>query len=159
MSGLDLWHGGRALREKKKEEKASAVATQDSTLRDTDPADWPFNGVAGSGTQSAFIGPASLGSTGGGVFSGEAALREALQGFGLHNMTPEDVWEFLKAKLLVLFEGEDVRIALEESLLDEIARFRIAQRQRGKLRVLFRTEFFLDELAQGVVRNVRQSFR
>jgi hypothetical protein len=113
ISGLDLRHGGRALREKKKEEKASAAAAQDSTPRDIDPVDWCGNGVAGSGAQSTFIGPASLGSSAGGVH-GEAALREALQGFGLQNMTAEDAWDFLKAKLLVLFEGEDVQFALED---------------------------------------------
>jgi hypothetical protein len=37
-------------------------------------------------------------------------LPETLQGFGLNNMTPEDAWDFLKAKLLVIFDGEDVRI-------------------------------------------------
>jgi hypothetical protein len=29
-------------------------------------------------------------------------------------MTPEDAWDFLKAKLLVIFDGEDVRIAIED---------------------------------------------
>ena len=98
VSGLDLLHGGRALREKKKEEKALAESEQiDST------------GTAG--TPAVFPGPSSLGSTG---VLAEAALRETLQGFGLNNMTPEDAWDFLKAKLLVIFDGEDVRIAIED---------------------------------------------
>ena len=38
----------------------------------------------------------------------------ALQGFGLNNMRPEDVWDFLKAKLLAVFEGEELRIPVED---------------------------------------------
>ncbi|RJE27221.1 hypothetical protein PHISCL_00462 [Aspergillus sclerotialis] len=99
VSGLDILHGGRALREKKKEEKALAESEQH---------DGPVNG----GTPAVFPGPSSLGSSTGVI--GETALRETLQGFGLNNMSPEDAWDFLKAKLLVIFDGEDVRIAIED---------------------------------------------
>jgi hypothetical protein len=98
VSGLDILHGGRALREKKKEEKAQAESEQLES--------------AASGTPSLFPGPSSLGSSA--SVLGETALRETLQGFGLNNMTPEDAWDFLKAKLLVIFDGEDVRIAIED---------------------------------------------
>ncbi|KAF3482695.1 HbrB [Arthroderma uncinatum] len=117
MSGLDLRHGGRALREKKKEEKASAAAAaqQDAMLREAEhQAEW--SGAASvTGSTVTFGGPSSsLGSTQGILPGNNAAIQEALQGFGLQNMTPDDAWDFLKAKLLVLFEGEDVRIALED---------------------------------------------
>lgn len=105
VSGLDLLHGGRALREKKKEEKALAESEQ---------MEWLANSAA-SGNPAAsaiFSGPSSL-NTSSGVM-GEAVLRETLQGFGLNNMSPEDAWDFLKAKLLVIFDGEDVRIAIED---------------------------------------------
>ena len=103
MSGLDLRHGGRALREKKKEEKAekaaaaaaAAAAVEEATLRDGEQS------VFGDADPSALV-------------ASDLQMREILQGFGLHNMTPEDAWDFLKAKLLVIFEGEDVRIALED---------------------------------------------
>ncbi|OAX79788.1 hypothetical protein ACJ72_05888 [Emergomyces africanus] len=111
-SGLDLRHGGRALREKKKEEKASAAAAHDIGLRDTD--DWVVNGTLGASSSSVLGGPVSLGNIAPSVYGGEASLKETLQGFGLQNMAPEDAWDFLKAKLLVLFEGEDIRIALED---------------------------------------------
>ncbi|OJD18314.1 hypothetical protein AJ78_01627 [Emergomyces pasteurianus Ep9510] len=111
-SGLDLRHGGRALREKKKEEKASAAAAHDIGHRDTD--DWVMNGTFGASSLSVLGGPVSLGSIAPSVYGGEASLKETLQGFGLQNMAPEDAWDFLKAKLLVLFEGEDIRIALED---------------------------------------------
>lgn len=100
VAGLDLLHG---LREKKKEEKALAESEQ---------PEWLANSSGNAGSQPGFYGPSSLGSSGG--FLAEAALRETLQGFGLNNMTPEDAWDFLKAKLLVIFDGEDVRIAIED---------------------------------------------
>ncbi|KAI9372649.1 hypothetical protein BJX61DRAFT_533804 [Aspergillus egyptiacus] len=103
VGGLDLLHGGRALRDKKKEEKALAEAEQ---------PEWLVNSTMAGAASVGFAGPSSLGSTGG--FLAEAALRETLQGFGLHNMSPEDAWDFLKAKLLVIFDGEDVRIAIED---------------------------------------------
>ncbi|EAW11987.1 uncharacterized protein ACLA_007460 [Aspergillus clavatus NRRL 1] len=98
VGGLDLLHGARAHREKKKEEKLREELEQDSTVAGMTPA--------------AFAGPSSLGTSAG--ILPEAALRETLSGFGLHNMTPEDAWDFLKAKLLVIFDGEDVRIAIED---------------------------------------------
>ncbi|CAG8018762.1 unnamed protein product [Penicillium olsonii] len=102
VSGLDILHGGRALREKKKEEKALAESEQ---------LDWMSHNTSGPTTP--FPGPPSAGSTNPGSVP-ESILRETLQGFGLNNMTPEDAWDFLKAKLLVIFDGEDVRIAIED---------------------------------------------
>ncbi|KAL2014465.1 hypothetical protein VTN00DRAFT_1990 [Thermoascus crustaceus] len=104
VTGLDLLHGGRA---KKKDEKALDL------MREPDPSDWLASSVGGNGPQVGSHGPSSLGSSTS-VLQGEAALREALQGFGLHNMSPEDAWDFLKAKILVVFDGEDVRIAIED---------------------------------------------
>ncbi|GAQ05841.1 hypothetical protein ALT_3162 [Aspergillus lentulus] len=98
VGGLDLLHGGRALREKKKEEKLREEIEQDLVVSGATPA--------------VFSGPSSLGNSTG--LLPEAALRETLSGFGLHNMTPDDAWDFLKAKLLVIFDGEDVRIAIED---------------------------------------------
>lgn len=98
VGGLDLLHGGRALREKKKEEKALAESEHhESTV---------------SGTPAVFPAASSLGSST--SVLGESGLKETLQGFGLNNMSPEDAWDFLKAKLLVIFDGEDVRIAIED---------------------------------------------
>ncbi|EFQ99512.1 HbrB protein [Nannizzia gypsea CBS 118893] len=139
MSGLDLRHGGRALREKKKEEKASAAAAaaaaaaaqaqaqQDAMMREggDHQADW--SGAASvTGSTVTFGGPSSSVSSvqGTGILPGSnTAIQEILQGFGLQNMTPDDAWDFLKAKLLVLFEGEDVRIALED--LNKLVRVHI----------------------------------
>ncbi|KAJ5169188.1 uncharacterized protein N7482_004782 [Penicillium canariense] len=103
VSGLDLLHGGRALREKKKEEKA---------LAESETMEWLANSTSGGTAPGGLAGPSSLTSSSGVL--GEAMLRETLQGFGLNNMSPEDAWDFLKAKLLVIFDGEDVRIAIED---------------------------------------------
>ncbi|KAJ9328664.1 hypothetical protein DTO027B5_2280 [Paecilomyces variotii] len=110
VTGLDLLHGGRALREKKKEEKAIAAAAFDPT-REQDSAEWPA--TSGPGASQLGPGASTLGGPGG-FLHGETAFREALQGFGLNNMTAEDAWDFLKAKLLVIFDGEDVRFAIED---------------------------------------------
>lgn len=118
VSGLDLRHGGRALREKKKEEKAASAGTALEHIHSRESeggslSEWPSVGSLGL-PSAAFLGPSSVNSTSGSVYAGDAVLRETLSGFGLNNMTPDDAWDFLKAKLLVIFEGEDVRIAVED---------------------------------------------
>lgn len=107
VSGLDILHGGRALREKKKEEKEKEKAL----AAESEQHEWLASSTNAGSASVVFQGPSSIGSTGALT---EAALRETLQGFGLNNMSPEDAWDFLKAKLLVIFDGEDVRIAIED---------------------------------------------
>ena len=99
VSGLDLRHGGRALREKKKEEKAHAAL---ETVMSRDSEEWPALGASftnSSGTYTPYT---------------NNELHTILSGFGLNNMTADDAWDFLKAKLLNVFEGEEVRIAVED---------------------------------------------
>ncbi|KAI9717025.1 MAG: hypothetical protein M1812_004960 [Candelaria pacifica] len=128
MSGLDLRHGGRALREKKKEEKASAAATAASTYgasyepsirdREYNPLDRPeWPGPSSLESAPSFLGPPTAGSMysiAPSVYTGDATPQIGLQGFGLSGMTPDDAWPFLKAKLLVIFEGEDLRLPIED---------------------------------------------
>ncbi|QKX59819.1 uncharacterized protein TRUGW13939_06961 [Talaromyces rugulosus] len=109
-SGLDILHGGRALREKKREEKAMASAAAIDANRDQE-SEW-LAGAGSANASAALVGAPSLASTAG-TYNNDS-VKEALQGFGLHNMTAEDVWDFLKAKLLVVFDGGDVRIAVED---------------------------------------------
>lgn len=103
MSGLDLRHGGRALREKKKEEKNERESEMNN--------EWP--------------GPSSLGSAGASLYqttTGGSSYTPSIYGadqtdlarYGLNNMTPDDAWPFLRAKLLIIFEGEDLRLPVEE---------------------------------------------
>lgn len=111
MSGLDLRHGGRALREKKKEEKSEILREGELSYQNSN--EWP--------------GPSSLGSTGatpylGSTGSSTIGYPSSLYGvdtsdlgkYGLNNMGADDAWPFLKAKLLNIFEGEDLRLCVED---------------------------------------------
>jgi hypothetical protein len=109
MSGLDLRHGGRALREKKKEEKSDAL--RESELSYQNSNEWPgpsslgsAGGVSHLGSTAGSFGPASLY----GLETQESGK------FGLNNMGPDDAWPYLKAKLLIIFEGEDLRLTVED---------------------------------------------
>lgn len=118
MSGLDLRHGGRALRDRKKEEKAAAsslapIVTSTSTLevpfRDRDQSDWASPGSYGA----TIFGPSTAGPA---VphpsdYSSLAVLGAT---FGLPGMGPDDAWPLLKARLLYIFEGEDPRPPIED---------------------------------------------
>lgn len=98
VSGLDLRHGGRALREKRKEEKLGDVMRHDN------------DSVFGIGSE--WLGPSSLGSS---VNNG-SYFHEPLDPakYGMNGMAGDDAWPYLKAKLLVIFEGEDLRLPVED---------------------------------------------
>ena len=120
VSGFDLRHGGRALREKKKEEKASAaIPSFDPRRPDAERSDWALPATQGSSAY-AFLGPSGTGGPavfGGGASSSygtELPIEGGLQGFGISNMSPEDAWDFLKAKLLIIFQGEQLRMPVED---------------------------------------------
>ncbi|KAF3020643.1 hypothetical protein E8E14_012352 [Neopestalotiopsis sp. 37M] len=106
VSGLDLRHGGRALRDKRKEDKLGMAHDNESvfTLNNTTSnPEWP--------------GPSSLGSSLSQTQSGHAlAMYDPVDGskYGLHNMTLDDAWPYIKAKLLAVFEGEDLRLPIED---------------------------------------------
>jgi hypothetical protein len=111
MSGLDLRHGGRALREKKKEEKSDALRE----MRESESSyqynnEWPGPSSLGSGAGS-YLG-SSMGGYPGSIYSGEA--QQDLSKYGLNNMQADDAWPFLRAKLLIIFEGEDLRLPVED---------------------------------------------
>ncbi|KAK4153895.1 hypothetical protein C8A00DRAFT_43272 [Chaetomidium leptoderma] len=95
-SALDLRHGGRALREKRKEEKSVDDASSSGV-----GSEWP-------GSSSVTSGSGTLAST---IYSNEPFDSHK---YGLNNMTHDDAWPFLKAKLLVVFEAEDLRLPVED---------------------------------------------
>ncbi|KAL2195901.1 HbrB-like-domain-containing protein [Corynascus similis CBS 632.67] len=97
-SALDLRHGGRAFREKRKEDKSSAF---DDASSSGVTGEWP-------GSSSVTSGSATQAST--------FYLNEPFDShkYGLNNMTHDDAWPFLKAKLLVVFEAEDLRLPIED---------------------------------------------
>lgn len=121
VSGLDLRHGGRALRERKKEEKASnAQQAFDPKRSDMERTDWNLSTSFPSSAAPSILSqvPPNNVSVFGGLSNfnvGDAlASQMGLQGYGLSNMSPEDAWDFLKAKLLIIFEGEELRIPVED---------------------------------------------
>lgn len=98
VSGLDLRHGGRALREKRKEEKFGDIMRHDN--------DSTF------GIGSEWLAPGSLGSSA----NNGSYFHEPLDSakYGINGMAFDDAWPYLKAKLLVIFEGEDLRLPVED---------------------------------------------
>lgn len=116
MSGFDLRHGARALREKKKEEKAAKlelapVASNTST-----------SGVSDRfGPTSAEFGPSSTNTAGAFMFPNDTLPPISAQQFsnigasmGIHGISPDDAWPLIKARLLNLFSGEEVRTPIED---------------------------------------------
>ncbi|KAL9008369.1 MAG: hypothetical protein Q9173_006497 [Seirophora scorigena] len=109
VSGLDLRHGGRALREKKKEEKAAAMPTlADLKRAEVERLDWAGTGPSGPvfATSAPSVQPGS--------YVVDMPGPSTLQGFGLNNMSAEDAWDFLRAKILIIFEGEELRMPVED---------------------------------------------
>jgi hypothetical protein len=155
MSGLDLRHGGRALREKKKEERAG-MPLLESKRSDIDKTDWAMAGSLGPSTAHSFIGPASTSNAS--IFgAGGDLIYGNIQGFGLSNMTPEDAWDFLKAKLLIIFEGEELRMPVEDlNRVVSVHIQRCVQRRAPTvivedLRDLLQTGFFsLEQTLRGI---------
>lgn len=107
MSGLDLRHGGRALRERKKEEKSESLR-ESNDLAYQNSNEWPGPGSLGSASVASAAQSTYQASAYGG---GE---NQDLARYGLNNMTADDAWPFLKAKLLIVFEGEDLRLPVED---------------------------------------------
>jgi hypothetical protein len=123
MSGLDLRHGGRALREKKREEKAAAAAKLDLT---------PILSNTSAGEKSEFPGPGSYETPFGppsGIQNSFSLQNEGLNpqaavsaqtlgnvgaSMGLPGIGPDDAWPLLKARLLNLFSGESLLRPVEE---------------------------------------------
>ena len=141
VSGLDLRHGGRALRERKREERAGSsalaalpsnssflvdpVRERELSISQDSKGDWSSivtvtpqqtqqqsqlqqqqGGLAGSisGPTSSQV-PEQL---------SPAVLASLGQTFGLPGLQPDDAWPLLKARLLLVFEGEDPRPPLED---------------------------------------------
>ncbi|KAI0189883.1 HbrB-like-domain-containing protein [Astrocystis sublimbata] len=97
VSGLDLRHGGRALREKRKEEKLSDFMRHENESSFGLVSEWPTTGSYVSTVNgSSYFEP----------------LDPAK--YGLNGMSYDDAWPYLRAKLLVIFEGEDLRLPVED---------------------------------------------
>jgi hypothetical protein len=118
VSGLDLRHGARALREKKKEERAgsslSTTTYAENTGRERENSfgnsEWPITNFS-STTISTSTAVQNL-STDFGYSLVEVASLGAT--FGVPGITPDDAWPLLRARLHNVFEGEDPRPPIED---------------------------------------------
>ncbi|KAF2724107.1 HbrB-like protein [Polychaeton citri CBS 116435] len=121
VSGFDLRHGGKALREKRKEEKAAAKLDLQPVLTNTS--------AGGSTGADAYLSSSlhdsnfGLGTGQGSMFSfsGDQTPGFNVQAFsnigasmGLPGIGPDDAWPLLKARLLNVFSGEQLRTPIED---------------------------------------------
>lgn len=113
MSGLDLRHGGRALREKKREEKSAANHSfQESVLRESEvSSDWV--GASSLSSTAAVLPYAGLPPSAypASIYGGDLP---DLARYGLNNMSPDDAWPLLKSKIFAVFQGEDLKLPVED---------------------------------------------
>jgi hypothetical protein len=119
MSGFDLRHGGRALREKKKEEKAAAK--MDLTPIPSNTSQGGVSDFFGASSYDITLGPPSVSNTGIYALPNDTTLPISAQQFsnvgasmGLPNIGIDDAWPLLKARLLNIFSGEDLRTPVED---------------------------------------------
>lgn len=118
VTGLDLRHGGRHLRRQKKEEKAAAYldAQLEPAFRDrkqsfsTERSEWPSMGGSIGATPMGSLGP-SPGTT---LSHSNDTMLNLGNSFGISGMSPDDAWPLLKARVLLIFEGEDPRPPVED---------------------------------------------
>ena len=124
VSGLDLRHGARALREKKKEEKSSSLApvlSNSSTLLETpfrgredsfsNSPDWPSQASFGSTT---LFGPASGTSDQSKFAVTQTGVSNLGAVWGVTSISPDDAWHYVKANALKIFEGSAPRPPIED---------------------------------------------
>ncbi|KAF1812502.1 HbrB-like protein [Eremomyces bilateralis CBS 781.70] len=129
VSGLDLRHGGKALREKRKEGKAAAASLMTLVNSSTTTLEPPFRGREDSlsserpdlwqstTTVSTYHGPSSISQTvsfGSDLSIPQSGMNALAAAFGLPGMTSDDAWPLLKARLLYIFEGEEPRTPIED---------------------------------------------
>jgi hypothetical protein len=118
MSGLDLRHGGRALREKKREEKAAAAAKLDLTPIMSNTSAGEKSDFPGPGSYEAPFGPPSgilpLPNDSMNPAVSAQTLGNVGASMGLPGIGPDDAWPLLKARLLNLFSGESLLRPVEE---------------------------------------------
>ena len=104
---------GRALREKKKEEKAVPGYAPPFAPKkaDIDRVDWATGGALSGGTGLA---PSLFGVPSSSSHAASSSNPSILQVSGLNSMRSEDAWNFLSDNLRVVFVGDELRIPVED---------------------------------------------
>jgi hypothetical protein len=113
VTGLDLRHGGRHLRRAKKEEKAAQyLDTMETPYRERNPSfstersEWPSMASSINTTPNL--------TTPGQTISQTTDMLSLGTSFGINGFSPDDAWPLLKARVLLIFEGEDPRPPVED---------------------------------------------
>jgi hypothetical protein len=114
VTGLDLRHGGRHLRRAKKEEKAAAYldAQLEPPYRErnqsfsTERSEWPSLASSISTTPNMTTPSQTISHT--------TEMLSLGSSFGINGLSPDDAWPLLKARVLLIFEGEDPRPPVED---------------------------------------------
>ncbi|KAF2862641.1 HbrB-like protein [Piedraia hortae CBS 480.64] len=164
MSGFDLRHGAKALRdrksEKRKEEKAAAAAKLDLT-----PIVSHTSATGGDLNLGSYYSDSvtPLPSSSSNIFPSDAVPSASAQTFsnigaqmGLPGMGPDDAWPLLKARLLKLFQSEDLRTPIEDfNMLVSVHIRRCIQRKAPLLLV----EDVRELLQTGFMQLAHQSLR
>ncbi|POS82985.1 hypothetical protein EPUL_005454 [Erysiphe pulchra] len=146
ISGLDLRHGARVLRDKKKEKDEKT----ESTIKEGE--------ISYQNLSSDKIGNSYLASCGATSFLAASSVSYAtsicgydtpaeIAKHGLDRMGPDDAWPFLRTKLLAVFEGEDVRLPIEDFNQVVLLHIQAAHRKRTQSKNL--TDDLLDLLRNG----------
>jgi hypothetical protein len=114
VTGLDLRHGGRHLRRAKKEEKAAQyLDTLEPPYRERNQsfsierAEWSSLATSISTTPGHTATP-------GQTVSHTTEMLSLGSAFGINGLSPDDAWPLLKARVLLIFEGEDPRPPVED---------------------------------------------
>ncbi|RKF73269.1 putative HbrB [Golovinomyces cichoracearum] len=146
MSGLDLRHGGRALREKRKEKEEKT----ESTLREVE-ASYHNNPSEKAGTSSS--GPtyatsflAASGISYASSICGYDTSAEIMKNV-LDRLGPEDAWPFLRTKLMAVFEGEDLKLPVED--LNRVVSLHLQSAHRKRAQSRNPTDDLIDLLNSG----------
>ncbi|KAK5174958.1 uncharacterized protein LTR77_000094 [Saxophila tyrrhenica] len=119
MSGFDLRHGAKVLRERKAEKAAAkldlAPVTSNTSASGVSDQFGPASYV------SEMVGTPSVNPVGGFAFPNDTLPPISAQQFsnigvsmGIHGIGPDDAWPLIKARLLNLFSGEEVRTPIED---------------------------------------------
>lgn len=113
VTGLDLRHAGRGLREAKKNAKAAAYLGDNLDVNytqrpsfSTERLEWPSLASSLSNTPGVPGSSTSIPHT--------AEMLNLGSAFGINGLSPDDAWPLLKARVLLIFEGEDPRPPVED---------------------------------------------
>ncbi|TQS38931.1 hypothetical protein Golomagni_00554 [Golovinomyces magnicellulatus] len=146
MSGLDLRHGGRALREKRKEkeEKTESALREVELSYQNNSSEKASISSTGPAYATSFL--AASGISYASSIYGYDTSAEIMKNV-LDRLGPEDAWPFLRTKLMAVFEGEDLKLPVED--LNRIVSLHLQSAHRKRAQSKNPTDDLIDLLNSG----------